>query len=157
MIVAGTGHRPDKLGGYGTDVTFKLRSLALNWLSDNEPERVITGMALGWDQALGWAAYDLGIPFTAALPFGGMEAKWPALSQQWYRDLLAKADEAIEVCPPGYAPWKMQKRNEYMVDNCDLVLALWNGTSGGTANCIAYAGQQEKEIVNLWEKYNEHQ
>ncbi len=33
----------------------------------------------------------------------------------------------------------MQVRNEYMVDRADLVLALWNGTPGGTGNCVRYA------------------
>jgi hypothetical protein len=30
MIIAGTGHRPDKLGGYGDEVFNKLVSLAKN-------------------------------------------------------------------------------------------------------------------------------
>jgi uncharacterized phage-like protein YoqJ len=155
MIIAGTGHRPDKLGGYGSDVTFKLHSLAFNWIEDNKPSRIITGMALGWDQALGWAAYDSEIPFTAAMPFVDMEKKWPTQSQEWFKDLLALSDDPVYVEDGGYASWKMQSRNEFMVDNCDVVLALWNGTPGGTANCIAYAEKVGKPIINLWEHYDQ--
>jgi len=47
----------------------------------------------------------------------------------------------------------MQTRNIWMVDNCDLVLALWDGSDGGTGNCIKYANKIGKPIVNLWDKY----
>jgi uncharacterized phage-like protein YoqJ len=43
----------------------------------------------------------------------------------------------------------MQKRNEYMVDKCDKLLAVWNGTTGGTHNCIKYAKSKGKEIILL--------
>ena len=49
-----------------------------------------------------------------------------------------------------YHPAKMQKRNEFMVDNCDILIALWNGTSGGTKNCINYAKKKENvQIIYL--------
>lgn len=155
LIVCGTGHRPDKLGGYGEKVTGNLVRTAYEWLMNNKPDMVITGMALGWDQALGWAAYDAKIPFIAAVPFAGQEKAWPAVSQEWYRDLLALAEEVTIVSDGGYAPWKMQERNKWMVDNSTLVLALWNGTPGGTANCIRYAEKVGKPIKNLWESYEQ--
>ncbi len=41
----------------------------------------------------------------------------------------------------------MQKRNEYMVDKSNLVLAIWNGDkSGGTWNTIKYAMKKGKNI-----------
>ena len=44
----------------------------------------------------------------------------------------------------------MQLRNQYMVDNSDLVLAIWNGKeSGGTWNTIKYARKQGKKIQYL--------
>ena len=66
---------------------------------------------------------------------------------------MAQADEHYFVREAGYAGWKMQERNKWMVDHCDEVLALWNGTSGGTSNCVAYANKIGKPINNLWEKY----
>lgn len=155
MIVCGTGHRPTKLGGYGNDVADKLYDVAYDWLSDrvNDIELVISGGALGWDQALAHAALSAEIPLVMALPFKGFESKWPKSSQDFLHELMQSAK--IEyVCEEGYAPWKMQKRNEWMVDHADTVLALWDGSSGGTGNCIAYANKVGKPIVNLWEMYN---
>lgn len=154
MIVAGTGHRPDKLGGYGPEVSTRLIVLARDWLIAYKPERVISGGALGWDQALAWAAQSTDIPYTMALPFEGFEKQWPKSSQDDLARLLDKAHEIVDVSEPGYAPWKMQVRNQWMVDHCDQVLALWNGSKGGTGNCIAYANKVGKPIVNLWDAYN---
>ncbi len=156
MILAGTGHRPDKLGGYNTHVAQRLQTLASAALTKHQPQLVISGMALGWDQALAEAAVAHDIPFHAYVPFEGQESMWPLQAQQRYQDLLWKADKVIIVCEGSFAAWKMQKRNEAMVDACDKVLALWNGTSGGTANCVAYAKTQNKPIFNLWHSWEKY-
>lgn len=153
MIVCGTGHRPDKLGGYGDDVSDRLRSLARKSLEELQPAKVISGMALGWDTALAWGAYDLGIPLLAAVPFEGQESRWPQRSQKIFKELIQLADEVFVVSPGSYAAWKMQVRNEWMVNNSDTVLALWNGTDGGTANCVRYAQRKDKPIINLWQEF----
>ena len=156
MIICGTGHRPDKLGGYSQEVFENLKALACKHLAacgDPRELRVISGGALGWDQALAAAAMSLGIATVLALPFPGFEDRWPTSSKAYLHSLMQRADEVVFVCDPGYAGWKMQKRNEWMVDRADTVLALWNGTPGGTANCIAYANKVKKPIINLWEVY----
>lgn len=153
MIICGTGHRPDKLGGYGPEVMTVLIGLAKDWLTAYKPDSIISGGALGWDQALAWAAHYTYIPFTLALPFSDFWSKWPAKSQDELELLVSLADKVVYVCEEGYAPYKMQKRNEWMVDNSDGVLALWNGSSGGTGNCIKYAMKVGKPINNLWEQY----
>ena len=149
-IFAGTGHRPDKLGGYGADVSTRLVDLARAALTKYRPDEVVSGMALGWDTALALAAIELGIPLTAAVPFEGQERKWRPEQQRLFQAILARASTVVVVSPGGYAVWKMQARNEWMVDRATGVLALWNGSAGGTGNCIEYAHAQQVEIVNLW-------
>jgi hypothetical protein len=34
-----------------------------------------------------------------------------------------------------------------MVDHAELLIAVWDGTSGGTANCVKYA---RKDGVEIW-------
>ena len=41
----------------------------------------------------------------------------------------------------------MQIRNQWMVDNCELLIAVFDGTSGGTANCVNYAKSIRKNTV----------
>lgn len=149
VIVAGTGHRPDKLGGYSDKVFYGLVDLARTWLNDAQPKKVISGMALGWDQALAQAALDLGIPLTAAVPFNGFEGRWPFSSQKKMWRLLDLADEVHIVHPyPGSVA--LQIRNEWMVDRSHLMLALWDGSWGGTFNCVRYAMKIGRPVENLW-------
>lgn len=155
MIIAGTGHRPNKLGGYGQAATFRLYNTAVGVLEDLQPTKVISGMALGWDQALALAALNNEVPYIAAVPFMGQESVWPAQSQEQFRHLIKHAEELVVVCTGAYAGWKMQKRNQWMVDHCDKVIALWDGTAGGTANCVRYANTKGKEIINYYDKWKE--
>jgi uncharacterized phage-like protein YoqJ len=155
MIVAGTGHRPDHLGsgGYGGHVARCLQQLAVAELSALQPRAVITGMAVGWDQALARAAIELGLPFHAYVPFVGQERLWPAKTKEAYHALLTRAATVVICSPGGYSAYKMQVRNERMVDDCDTLLALWDGTAGGTANCVAYAKRVERRIENCWPRF----
>ena len=36
-----------------------------------------------------------------------------------------------------------------MVNNSDLVIAVWNGSKGGTNNCIDYAKKKNKDILYI--------
>jgi uncharacterized phage-like protein YoqJ len=154
MIIAGTGHRPQKLKDGFSDETFnKLVSIIKIKLIKLQPEKVISGMALGFDTCLAQAAIDLGIYLIAAVPFDGQESIWPQNSKEKYYELLIQANETVVVSTGGYAAWKLHKRNQWMIDNCDKILALWNGDkSGGTYQCLQYA--KDKEVINLWESFN---
>lgn len=157
MIICGTGHRPNKLGGYGEIAARKSLDLARNYLAENKPDTVISGMALGWDQALALAAFKEGIEVWAYIPFKGQESIWPATAKTLYAYILARCSFVRYISEPGFAAWKMQARNGAMVDDADLVLALWNGSSGGTKNCIDYALSKGKPVVNLWPQYETYQ
>jgi uncharacterized phage-like protein YoqJ len=110
-------------------------------------------MALGWDTAVALAAIRCGIPFTAAIPFEGQELRWPEESQRVYRYMRTQANGETVVAFGGYSARAMQARNEWMVDRCDAVVALWSGDVGGTANCVRYAGQVGRPVTNLWERW----
>lgn len=156
MIRFGTGHRPDKLGGYPLYWRInhdRLVDVTGRYLAREGADEVISGGALGFDQALASAAWIEGIPFRMYLPFEDFDCKWPDGSRRVLSSLCEKAAVVKFICEPGYAPWKMQKRNEAMADDGDECLALWNGTFGGTHNCIRYVQSIEKPIYNLWEEY----
>ena len=154
-VVATTGHRPEKLGGHSLSTEDRLRRLAVRELRRLSPDGVISGMALGWDTAIAQAADELGIRFIAAIPFRGQESVWPAESKKRYQSLLAKAKIVVEVSAPPYAAWKMQRRNVWMVDHCDFLLALWDGSDGGTANCLAYAKARQRGVETVWDRWLE--
>ena len=157
MKIAVTGHRPNKLGGYSVEAFSRLVQFASAVLRFYQPELVYTGMALGWDQAVAQACVDLNIPFIACVPFKEQESRWPEESQRRFRDLCAKAKEVVVVSGGEFSAAKMQVRNEYMVDHADGVVALWNGSSGGTGNCVRYAQNEGKDVRVVWQSWGRFQ
>ena len=156
MIICGTGHRPNKLGGYDDATHIRLVELASKWLAEHpEATTVISGGALGWDQALAGAAIVQFRILELALPFPGFEDRWPMSSKAHLYSLIHTGAKTTYVCEGPYAGWKMQERNKWMVDHADQVLALWDGSNGGTSNCIRYANKVGKPITNLWDVYND--
>jgi predicted Rossmann fold nucleotide-binding protein DprA/Smf involved in DNA uptake len=155
-IIAVTGHRPGKLGGYGADVLSRATLLAARYLRVLDPKEVITGMALGWDTACALAAIRLHIPFTAALPFEEQDRLWSKEQRVMYKNILTHAAEVVTVATARTDRWfNYQSRNEWMADRCEEVLALWDGSPGGTANMIRYAtgpGRWRK-LHNVWEDW----
>lgn len=158
--VAGTGHRPDKLGGYNAgrkDACFRLLFQDITtYLEDVKPGLVISGGALGFDQYLAAAAVELGIPLLLALPCLPFGDNWPpdslgAKADKWLR---GRAASVYFVSPGSYkllGPKCMQWRNEWMVDNATHLLACWDGSDGGTGNCIRYAETKpELKYTRLW-------
>lgn len=156
FVLAGTGHRLGRLGGYGEDVKTALTELASQLLIRVRPDRVVSGMALGWDQALAEAAVAHKIPFTAAVPFEGQEHKWPEESQRRYHELLRQARDVQTIGHPGFSAKKMQVRNIYMVHECTALATLWDGKqNGGTWNCVRYARRVKKPRINMWNTWKE--
>src|SRR3546814_19330873 len=77
---------------------------------------------------------------------------WPAESQRRFHSILERAAAVEIACPGGFAAHKMQTRNEWMVDHADGVVALWDGSTGGTANCVAYADKVGKPVTRSEER-----
>jgi uncharacterized phage-like protein YoqJ len=152
MKLAFTGHRPEEVGGFKIpnptyEKIIKQIELVLNEL---KPEMVYVGMALGVDTWVADLCIGMRVPFTACIPFKGQELIWSRKDQWWYQDLLNKAKEVVVVCEGGYEPWKMQKRNEFMVDKADVLVAVWNGEKqGGTYNCVKWAEKVGRPIIRI--------
>jgi len=162
MIIAATGHRPNKIKSYGKEAypgTFsydRLVDLSFQILKRKNPTHVISGMSLGFDMAIAQAAIYADVPFIAAIPFEGQESLWPKKTQEYYHALINKASEVEFISEPGYEKIKMQKRNEWMVNHSDLLVSLWDGSEGGTRNCISYAESKEIPIINYWDVWEKH-
>lgn len=118
-----------------------------NLLTTLGATEVITGMALGFDQIIAEVCLAMGIPFIAAIPCKDQEKLWTKPQQEKYHLLLSQASRLVMVDEGEYAPWKMMKRNQWIVDNCVQMLSYWNGSKeGGTAHCLRYAKQQKRPV-----------
>jgi len=154
--ICGTGHRPSKLSKtyseWDSKIEAKLTIALIEIFKRYKPSKVISGMALGWDTVLARAAASFPDIFLELhIPCKGQSKKWSKSAQHTYEGLCEKADRVV-ILSEEYTPKCMQERNESMVDAADIVLALWDGSKGGTGNCIRYAQSRDVPIVNLWSK-----
>lgn len=153
---AATGHRPPKLGGYTTSVSSRLLVLANEFLTSYKPETLIVGMALGWDQEIAYAAIKANVKVIAAIPFCGQEKVWPEASRYRYLKILENCHEVVVVTEGGFSAEKMRIRNEWMVDHCDQLVALWDKQpSSGTTQAVRYATANQTPVTNLWDRWLE--
>lgn len=153
-----TGHRPDKLGGFDPNnplakkVKANLKSFIIDSINKGY-DTFISGGALGVDQ---WAAeivIDLkaqyNIKLIIARPFPSQDKVWNDQSKKQFKDICSKADSIVDVNPDPYTSWKMQARNEYMIKNSSLVIAVYDGTDGGTGNAVKSAIKKGKSIIYI--------
>jgi uncharacterized phage-like protein YoqJ len=158
MILACTGHRPDKLWGYNLNIPQyqKLAKTMIDIMKDVGATHLINGMALGTDTVFAFASLkyrddnlDRKVIVECAIPCRNHTSKFKPEDRERYLRILDSADIINKVSNEPYNPYLMQKRNEYMVDKCDKLLAIFNFTNGGTYNCINYAKKVGKEIIYI--------
>lgn len=153
MKIAITGHRPDKLG-YDYELTGEIftsiKSRLQSIIDEYKPTCLITGMALGVDTLWAIMAIENRIPFIAALPCQNQSSTWPEKSKaKWLELTQHELCEVVYVSNEKYAPHLMQKRNEWMVNNSDLLVAVWDGSEGGTSNCVRYALANNRKVIHV--------
>ena len=153
-------------------IIFELKKLIINQLkiSNEKDFTFICGGALGIDQMAFEIVYDLktkilkstkiniNIYIVLAMPFEKQSDNWFNKDKDRLNSQKERADKFVLVdtidgykfqkaAIGEYAREKMQLRNQYMVDNSDIVIAVWNGSNGGTANCVNYAHKLNKQII----------
>lgn len=145
-----TGHRPEKL---------KLSEQKLAALLETEIKRAIasgfttyiTGMAKGVDLiaaeiVLRLRERDDRLKLICALPHPGFGQHWGGEWTERFQRVLAQADLSRTICP-GFSRASYQARNEWMVRHSALVIAVFNGESGGTKNTLDFAQRSNVPCV----------
>jgi uncharacterized phage-like protein YoqJ len=153
-----TGHRPQSLP-FGFDESDE-RCIALKSamqerivaLIENEGvTHFITGMALGVDTFAAEIVLNLKTKYPhiileSAIPCETQAVKWSVAARERYYSIAAKCDKET-MLQRKYTPDCMEKRNKYMVDNSNYILAVWNGSRGGTGSTVKYAQSKGKLII----------
>lgn len=127
----------------------RLADLAVAAIDRYQPDKIISGMARGWETGVALAALRTSVPLIAIILFKGLERLWSPKQQTIFYETLAKAHEVIILSKEPASYLVMQQKNEFMVMWCDMLLALWNGSLGDTYNIILYAQVQKKPVINL--------
>lgn len=144
-----TGYRPQKMPfGFNEHdprcIDFKKRLHdTIRELIGHGYSHFISGGALGMDMFASEAVLDLKrdypwIILEIACPFDGQASKWSREYQDRYYRLIKEADIRTLI-GHKYTRSCMFRRNRYMVDNANLLLAAYDGQPGGTAMTVEYA------------------
>lgn len=129
--------------------------------------RFVSGGSLGFDTLFFWSVYTLQkkyphIQNVVAVPFREQDIKWQSKQREWYIEMLHRADYTIDVpryvhqanthlaLPKDinqYSKFKMNKRNEFIVDQSSVLITYLDlkEYKSGTAQTVRYA---QKGYIN---------
>lgn len=155
-----TGHRPQRLPCKFDEthpacikIKNQLKRLVVGLIEKKNVTHFISGVALGVDL---WAAEIVlnlkeaypNITLEAAVPCSSQADRWNAVAKERYNRILLQCDKTVLISEQ-YTADCMMKRNKYMVDSSDYVVAVWNGKPSGTGKTIKYAVEREKYIFYI--------
>lgn len=157
-----TGHRP-KGFPYQYGIDKQKHSTYLQMLEEKIKFAIteygitnfISGMAVGVDMDFAETVLKLRkkypITLECAIPCQNQTLKWNSMDKIRYENILKYADKIILISE-RYTFDCMLKRNRYMVDKSNLIIAVFNGVEkGGTWYTIKYAKKENKviELIDL--------
>ena len=161
-----TGYRPHRFqfspDGLRPEQVQAALGTQIRRLYDEGYRTFISGMSAGVDL---WAAAEVltlreshpDVELIAAVPFAGQESHWPIPLQREYRRILDAA-QRVEVLftaavAEANAAECYKKRNRWMVDRADTVLAVCEidvaDSRTGTAATVRYARRLQKRILYI--------
>lgn len=158
ITVMFTGHRSQNLP-FGFDETnpkcIKMKEIIkmqICQLIENEyATNFISGMAIGVDMICAEIVLELkkeyaNITLECAIPCENQFDRWNESFKQRYYNILNECDKKT-ILQKDYTNDCMYKRNEYMVDNSDIVMAVWNGKKSGTSYTVEYAQKKGRRVL----------
>ena len=143
MIIAATGHRD------GSSVQ-AMRERTENTLRSIDCSLFITGMAAGFDLISASVAIELGVPVLAAKPWTTHKPR--KADRELYAYVIENAWEVYPVTEAETYPgaWVYHVRDKWMMNECDNVLAWWDGReSGGTYETLKALGNK-RPVRNIY-------
>lgn len=138
--VAITGHRLERIKGQEKSIECWIIGSLKNLLACYDKVTLIDGMAQGVDQIAAFAAIKTGAQISCYFPY-----KKKLYGAQEY--IADNAAEVRYICEK-YSEECYIKRDRRMVDDCDLLLVVWDGKPwGGTYLTYQYALEKGKDIL----------
>ena len=131
-----------------------LLSRAIEYVYSEGCREFYTGGALGFDTmaAKKLIAYRIthnDVRLIVVVPCENQAEKWSSKAKEVYDFILANADEVV-FCSEQYTKDCMKRRNEYLVEVCDVLIAYSGRAMSGSAQTVRMATAKGKTVYNLY-------
>lgn len=155
-----TGHRPqsipylwDESSSQSLLLRRKIKKEMLYLIENENVTHFISGMAPGVDMIAAEIVLELKqqyshITLECALPCETQASRWSEKYRERYLKIIEMSDKET-LLQTHYTADCMHKRNRYMVDKSDYVIAVWNGGPSGTGKTVMYAKENNKQIIQI--------
>ncbi|HIT02828.1 MAG TPA: DUF1273 family protein [Candidatus Enterenecus merdae] len=154
-----TGHRPGKLPWGWDEDDPRCQDLKgsiareLDGLYRRGYRHFLSGMAQGCDLYFAEAVLALrqarpDVTLEGAVPFPGQADRWPPQDRLRWRAVLDACDVET-VVQQRYDRFCMLRRDRYLVDRSGCILAVFDGSPGGTRYTLNYAMNRQLEVLLL--------
>lgn len=156
-----TGHRPKKLiFGYNekdhrcVKLKQELRRIIVDLIETENVNQFYSGMALGIDQYFAEIIINLKkiyphIKLIAVLPCKEQDKLWNIRAKRRYQTILDNCDQIIYV-NEKYSNDCMLIRDQFLVENIDIIIGVCNDRFSGTGYTLEYADSLGKEIIQCY-------
>lgn len=152
-----TGHRPEKLD-IGENEVKELLLKSIYCAMAEGYDTFISGMADGTDiwaaeTVIGLKKNSFNISLICAMPYPNFRIGKKDADNHLRNYILENSDYRVNVRNHYYSGC-FQVRNKWMVDNSNLVIAVYTGIASGTKNTIEYATKQGRNVINVLNRKN---
>lgn len=155
-----TGHRPqtitylwDESSPQSLELISRIKKAIVYLIKEKGVTHFISGMAIGVDMIAAEIVLDLKkkyptITLECAIPCETQANKWTEKYRDRYFSIIEMSDKET-LLQTHYTADCMHKRNRYMVDHSEYVVAVWDGSPSGTGKTVMYAKENNKEILQI--------
>ena len=141
--IAITGHRPPRLKGQEQEVRNWIKEQLINLKACYKDIVLLSGMAQGVDQIAAQEAISNGVPLKCYYAY---RRKLAELEKY----IVYAADEVIWLYDEYPGKHAYLDRDRRMVEDCDILLVVWDGIeTGGAYETYKYAQELGKKIFKF--------
>ena len=131
--------------------------LTISQLNKEGYDTFLSGMSEGFDLIAARAVLEFkqnrpDIHLIAVIPFEGQDSGYSLEDKATYKYICENADSVVYTSQFYYKE-AFLKRNDFLLDNCGLVVCYYSGQHGGTMYTYNRAKRRELPISNIFDRY----
>jgi uncharacterized phage-like protein YoqJ len=122
-----------------------IRDKLVQLITDEHVRHFTSGIGMGLELLCAEIVLELKTSYTditlsAVVPYMEQDTLWPQKYRDRYREVLRQCDY-IHVMSLEYSDDCIKKHRRFLVDSCDLMLAVWHGKPGYSRDLAAFVNK----------------